>query len=412
MGLIKSFFYDFKNIFTIDDQMITILCASLFMPFPLTVITIIGVAIYVLVKSDFQNNVRQIRRSKWLISLPIYLLVVSLISQNYIGAIISIGMSFMFIDVIYYRKYIHKELFEIVIDMMIILSIISVVFSVFEQFYYLNTVEGMTSFFDIQNKPQYRVKAFYFNSNYYAMMIIFVEAFCVYRFMDVDNLRKRILYTLAGLANLFALFLTGGRIAWLCLGIALIFMVLANKWYKTFVAAIIAVGGGAGLLALKPNLLPRLASQGLAIGRRTEIWKTASLIIGDHFIFGIGPLGYYTYWPKYLSAYKAKFGLAGLKKYKTLGISSQHAHSMFIEPFISFGLVGTVVLLVYIGSEIHRLIRLFTRNIDAVLGSLILGILIMSLLFCIIDFPLLWVQTGMLFLLILGSSDIYRKELV
>lgn len=408
MSILKSFFYDFKHVFTIDEKLIVLLAASIFLPFAVTTVMVVAIGFYVLVKSDFRSNIKSAHKSKVLLIFAVYLLVISMISGNWLGALLSVGIFFLFVVVIYYRKYIHKNLFEIMIDVMIVMSLICVVYAIGEQFHYASTVKGMDGFFDIQNKPQYRVQVFFFNANYYAMMILFVEAFCIYKFMTISTMKKRCYYVGAGLMNLFALYLTGGRIAWLCLAVAILVMLVVNKWYKTFALAMVGVAGAVGMLALKPNLIPRLAEKGLDLGRRSKIYETAILMIKDNGIFGQGPLTYYYRNADYLPKYIEIYGKKGLGK---LGIKSQHAHTMFLEPLVSFGVVGTIIFLIYFGSQLKRTIRLITRKIDTALAALILGFVVITLTFSIIDFPIFWIQTGLLFLLVLGSSDIYKKEI-
>lgn len=407
MGVLKSFFYDFKHEFTIDDKLIIILAISLFMPFILTIAAIVGISIYVLAKSNFGNNLRSVRHSYVLLLFGFYMLLISLINGNYLGAGISVGMLSLFVVLIYYRKYIHKSLFETMVDLMIVMSLVSVVYAIGEQFYYMHTVEKMTNFFDIQNKPEHRVHTFFLNANYYAMMIVFVEAMCIYKFMCLSTWKRRLFYVFVGVVNLFALFLTGGRIGWLCLALAILVMLVANRWYKTFIVSCVGIGAGIGVLSLKPGLIPRLAEKGLELGRRAQIYEAARLMIHDTWLFGQGPLTYYYRHGDYYALYVATYGSAHLKK---LGIRAPHAHSMFLEPLISFGVVGSLILGWYLASLGKRMVRLFTRGIDHSLGALILGFVVITISFCIIDFPIFWVQTGGLFLLILSSSDIYKKD--
>ncbi|OCN05496.1 hypothetical protein A4S06_08575 [Erysipelotrichaceae bacterium MTC7] len=409
MGHIRSFLYDFRHIYTLEDKLIVIMCASLFLPYVVTIATLVGVAIYVLVRKKIPMLLKSVKRANILLFFAVYLLVVSLVFQNYLGALISVGIAAIFVDVIYFRKYIHRSLLEIIINVMIVLSLVSVVYAIGEQLYYMNTVDAMHGFFDIQNKPEHRVHTFFFNANYYAMMLVFASTFCVHQFMFARPTSRRIFYVIAGIINLFAIFLTGGRIAWLCLAIGIFGMLLVGHWYKTFVASVGGVGLAIGVLALKPGLLPRIASQGLSIGRRLHIWRTASLMVKDTWLFGKGPLTYYHFYPNYYDAYVAKWGSSHLSK--RLGISAPHTHSMFIEPFISFGIVGTLLLGWYVLSQIRRLVRMIIRKIDPSTATLITGVLLSTIAFCIIDFPVFWVQTGTLFLFILGCSEIDKKEL-
>lgn len=409
MGYIKSFIYEFNNTYTVDDRLITILFASIFLPWQISVLCVVGGALFILIKTDFIETQKRVACSKILLLFALYLLVISLFNSNWLGALVSIGMMAAFINVIHYRRFIHKDLFEQVLDIAIIFSLFALGVAIIEQFYYMSLFDGM-GFFDIQNKPQFRVSTFFYNANYYAMMILFIESFCIYKFFKIEKITFRFYYAGIGVANLLALYLTGGRIAWLCLACAVLVMLVVNKWYKLFGLSIFASAGAIGLLALKPNLLPRLATRGLAVERRLQIWQTAILIIQDSWLFGRGPQTYQFVYESYTKEYIATYGLESFKQYK-LGISSSHAHTMFLEPIVSFGVVGSIILMIYLIYSIKNIVRLLTKKIDHTLASLLLGVIVITITFSIIDFPITWIQTGFVFLLLLGSADMHRKEL-
>lgn len=409
MGYIRSFLYEFRNTYTVDDRLITILFASIFLPWEITLGVVVISTLYILIKSNFIETLKRISCGKVLMLFALYLMITSTLNSNWLGLGLSVGMAALFINVIHYRRYIHKDLFEQIVDIAIILSVVAVVASIFEQVHYMSLFDGM-GFFDIQNKPQFRVHTFYYNANYYAMMLLFIECMCIYKFFKITKVSFRFYYTGIGCLNLFALFLTGGRIAWLCLALGVLVMLLVNRWYKLFGCTIFAGIGAVGLLSLKPNLLPRLASQGLAIGRRTKIWETAGLIMQDSWLFGRGPLTYYNVYESYTQEYIATYGMESLKQYK-LGISSQHAHSMFLEPIVSFGLVGTIIFGIYLFAQIRTMFQLLSKKIDRTLAALIFGFVVVTIAFCVIDFPIFWLQTGLCLLLVMGSMDVYRKEL-
>lgn len=408
MGYIRSFLYEFGNTYTDEDRLITLLFASIFMPYIISAVVMLGATVYILWKNDIKELLARVKGAKLLMAFGGYLFVVSLLYQNWLGALLSVGMLALFVDVIYYRRYINKDVFEQAIDIAIILSVAAVVYAIGEQLFYMSQIDGM-GFLEIQNKPQFRVHTFYFNANYYAMMILFVECMCIYKFFLIKHLEFRVYYTCVGILNLFALYLTGGRIAWLCLACAVLAMLLLNRWYKLFGGAIVGIAGCVGLLALKPKLLPRLASQGLKIGRRTKIWETAWLIIEDSWLTGRGPLTYYASYQSYTNKYITTYGKASLEQYK-LGIASQHAHTMFLEPLVSFGVIGSILLFVYLWMQCHRVVHLFTKHKDYALGALIVGVIVVTITFCIIDFPVFWIQTGAFVLLMLGSADMFHKE--
>lgn len=404
MKIIKDLLNTFKQKYSTNEKLIIILAASIFMPFVVTGAVIVILGLYILIKKDFFIIIKEVKRSSFLIIFSFYLLIVSMIGQNWLGAMISVGMIFVFIVVIFFSRYITKELFETIIDVMIVMSVIAAIYGIFEQFVYTSSFEGFISYFDINNKPQYRVHTFFFNANYYAMMIIFVELFCAYKIMANKKIK---FYLFAGALNLFAMFLTGSRFAWISLFIALIAMFLINKNYK--ILAGVLGSGALVILSMFTSLplIPRLSEYGFSLGRRLEVYKTTLLIIKDKWLLGEGPLTYFYRYPEYLDKYVSAYGSDELTK---LGISSQHAHSMFLDPLISFGLIGTVLLLVYLFTQLKSVFKIWRSKINKAYSALIIAVIVAVVTSNLIDYPIFWIQTGVLFLLLLSSVRIYDEK--
>ncbi len=409
MGYLKSICYEFKNTYTRDEQIITILFGSLFLPYQITVVCFLGGFLYLCFKESIIEVIKSVKGSIVILLFAVYLMSTSIFYSNWIGLLLSIGLGVVFVCVLHYRCFIHRALFEKLLNFAVVLSLVGVLYAVFEHLHYMSLVEGM-GFFDIQNKPNLRVHTFFMNANYYAMMILFVENICVYKFFVSEKIKIKAFYTIAGVLNLFALFLTGSRTAWLCLAISVLVMLIVNCWYKTFASLVGVIVAALGTLSLKPGLIPRLASQGLDVARRTQIWNTAKLMIEDSFLFGRGPLAYYNEYASYTQEYISTYGLASFEEYK-LGIASQHSHTMFLECFVSFGFIGTIMLCYYLGTQLKMLCVFIYRKIELAYCSLLVGILVSVLTSCVIDFPILWIQTGTFMLFILGSVDMIRKEM-
>ena len=88
MGYLRSFLYEFRNTYTVDDRLITLLFASIFLPWQLCVVAIVLGMLYILIKSDFIESVKQIPFSKVLLLFALYLLVVSLLNSNWLNRVI------------------------------------------------------------------------------------------------------------------------------------------------------------------------------------------------------------------------------------------------------------------------------------------------------------------------------------
>lgn len=93
------------------------------------------------------------------------------------------------------------------------------------------------------------------------------------------------------------------------------------------------------------------------------------------------------------------------------GHPTQHAHNVILDPILSHGVIGVLIMGVYFGSNLKEIYRLFVRRIDLRLCSLIVACILTVLIHGMLDYTVYWVQTGLLFLLILSSSSIYfHKE--
>lgn len=409
MGYLNSFLYEFKNTYTREEQLITLLFSSIFFPYQLMMVCYIISFIYIVYQRDVFQIISKMKGAKLIFLFCLYLMVVSILVSNWLGLLLSIGLFICFVCITYYRYFISKRVFESILNIVLILSIVALVYCIFEQFYYMSLVDGMT-FFDIQNSPSLRVRAFFYNASYYALMILFIENICVYKFFNCKTRSMHVYYTCIGLLNLFALYLTGSRTPWLCLAISVLIMLIIQRWYKLFVSAIGFVLVSLGALSLKPDLLPRLVSQGLDVARRVQIWNSAKLMIEDCFIFGRGPLSYYTFYESYTEEYIATYGLESYEQYK-LGISSQHSHTILYEGFISFGIIGSIMLLMYTWIHLKMVVMIIYKKINVSFAALVVGVLVSALTSSIIDFPLLWLQTGTFMYMILGTCDIYKKEI-
>ena len=106
----------------------------------------------------------------------------------------------------------------------------------------------------IEDSPKNRVNSTFFNANYYAMMIEFLVLICVYKMMQVKTKRRIIFYIVTILANLFALYLTGCRTAWVPFVVTIPFMFLMNKRFGYFTATMSAIGTGGIAILLKPEV--------------------------------------------------------------------------------------------------------------------------------------------------------------
>ena len=128
--------------------------------------------------------------------------------------------------------------------------------------------------FIIEDNPKHRINSTFFNANYYAMMIEFIVLICIYKMMQVKTKRRIIFYISTILVNLFILYLTGCRTAWIPFVVTIPFLFLMNKRFLYFSMTMSAYAGAAGILLLKPGIFQR-TTLFTDFGKRFKIWNCA-----------------------------------------------------------------------------------------------------------------------------------------
>lgn len=406
-----------KNIFsntTLPEKLIILLSISLFLPYELTIGYVIFLGIYTLVinirNKSFKTLLKKTPYGLVLLILDVYFIIVSFVVGNWLGLLISIALFLVFFTYFYYRQYLTLKLFNLVVDVMIFMSVISVGYSIIEQLFYAQELGSVLNFFDIANSPKYRVHAFYFNANFYALMIAMVILLCVYKLLSLNEHSRNnyIRYIIVIALNLFALFLTGSRLAWPAMILGLIFMFLFTKKWLAFSLTLGSVLALVVLILLDVPIIPRFVEYGLSLERRANIYENAFLMMKDTWLFGRGPLTYLFEWPNYVDEYIKVYGIERIPK---AGLYSEHTHSIFIEPLVSFGLIGTFFFVFYLVVLLKDILKMMFRRYNAYLSALIISVIICVVIADVIDLAVLWIQTGMLFFMIIGASAIYQEKL-
>lgn len=387
----------------LDNKLILLSIIALFLPYSISFAYLIFLAIYIIIRNKkliITNMIKKTPGYIFLLLTVVYLLITSLFHLNWLGAANSLGAALILFIYLYYRSIITKELFSHLINFILIVSIFAAIYSLFEQLYYLMISNELTNYLDISNKPHLRVHAFFYNANFYALILVFIEILCVYKILETES---RIYYWI-GFFNLFILYLTGSRFAWLALGIGLIFMAIMVKKLSLLIITLIICIILVILLFYDIPIIPRIAKDGISLERRSLIYQAAWLMDKDNWLFGVGPLGYQHEWPNYIESFKEIYGVNNLKNN---GIAAPHAHNLFLESLVSYGMISVVLFILYF-INLFKELRLIRKKYGKTnIYTLIITFIIATVLSNILDLPIMWVQTSMIFLFIIGSSAVY-----
>lgn len=387
-----SVFHQLKEKYSRDQLLIILIFVSMFFPFyiccPILIIEFIYLLYTKKAVSAFQNTPK-------VIFIFIFLgisALVSLIYQNWVGvgtvAALFVAATFM----IYYRQHITVDIFELVLDMLIVFSVFWAIYGLYEQIQILQRL-GVDHFtLKVYSRRENRLNSVFFNANYYAMMIEFLIMTIFYKIMTTKNIKKIIFYILVGLLNLFMLYMTGCRTALIAIAGAMVIFLIVNRNYK--ICAVI----GTGLLAIlaffivNPEKFPRIERIVSNFDVRMKIWKCAIEGIKHHPLFGQGPFTYVMIRDIYN------------------GHLTQHAHSVYLDPLLSFGFVGLATLIPYVVDNCQRLWRLFKKKEHKSYVALVISFIVVVLLHGIFDYTILWIHTLLFFLLVLSSFSMFKNS--
>lgn len=377
-----------KEHFTHNQRYIIVAILSMFLPFYMCATVLIFLTIRLLLKGEIQDAYRKTAKSQYILYFCGLSFVVSLFYQNYYGAGCSLGILAILSFVLYYRQHITSELFEFIMNCIIVLSVFAALYGLIEYIGILNKFDIDQLEIIIFNRPQDRINSVFFNANYYAMMIEFFV--CI----DIKVNYKKFCYYLAVIAiNLFMLLLTACRTAWPALAAGVLIILVIDKQYKACFAIMIGVILTCVYFVFNPSKFPRVDNIIAYFGTRQGIWDVAIANIKTHPLFGEGPM---TYWHIY-------------KAYN--GHPTEHAHSIYLDPLLCFGIIGILTILPFIIENIKRLYRLWKTQIDKTLVALIISFTVMIFVHGMLDYTIFFVQTGFLYLLIASSFDIHKESL-
>ena len=370
----------------------------MFLPFYITLIIHAIELIILLKRGELVEAYKNTKASYFILFFCALLAIVSLFYQNYLGILVTVGILMLGSFAVYYRQHISAESFEFFMDTTLILSLVAALVAIIQYFIILHrfNIDGFELI--IFNTPKNRVDSFYFNANYYAMMIEFWVGIAFYKILRLTqeehvNFKKIGGYCIIILINLFTLVLSGCRTAWPAMLAGLAIMLLFAHFYKLF--GLIVAGGmaSAGFLFTHKSYIPRASNITKYLGVRQKIWRATLASIKDHPLFGEGPLTYMHIWKQYN------------------GHNTQHAHNIFLDPPLSFGIVGILMILPYFISCIKRTYITYKLHKNDTLVALIIGLIVMTYIHGLLDYTIFFIQTSFTLFMVISSFDIYREEI-
>lgn len=302
--------------------------------------------------------------------------------------VISSIMFFM----LFYQNISHVKLTNTILNIMIFMSVLCFIYTCLEYYEIVESLNYSVFELTVEDNPMYRVNSTFFNANYYAMMCEFFIVVCTYKWLKTKNYQHRYAYQAACLFNFAGLYLTGSRAAWLTIAVSLLALVYFMGYKKLAMKLFLIEIVVAIMVFINPDLMPRLGDSDSSFSTRIDIWKTAILQIQNQPFFGHGPLTYLQVFPQFN------------------GVPTQHAHNIYLDIIMNFGLVPLMVLIPFAKSQFHGICAMRQSKGGKQLIALIISLTLVVLIHGVIDSTIFWSQTAFVFFLLISSSSLQYDE--
>jgi len=357
-----------------DELVILGLVLSLFASAVLAAAGMFAICGYLVWQGRLKTILAAVENSGYLLVFCLVTLAVSLISRNLQGVFIAFVMCAMFIVSLFIRSVMTRELFEKIIDVGCLASLLGFVVIVIQK---LATMDD----------PTYRAASTFLNANYYGAITDLVVLLCIYKMIQPGQKHWQY-YLVIGILNHIGLNLSNCRSAVAALAVSILVILLLNKRYRAMGIMLVVETLNIASFYLVPSLMPRIGHAGMDFMYRAEIWKTSIQGILAHPFFGQGG-----------GSYRLIFAGFG-------GPDEMHAHSLYLDPLLNFGIVGVTFLAVYYRSNLKYIRNLIGNPQDQPRLFLLLAVLVCIAIHGVMDITVFSVQTGLLVSILMGVAGI------
>lgn len=367
LNKIKNSWNDIKRI-SLPAVLLLITTMSVCLPYPITCFLLLTLVFFVLFRKKLRDQLVKVKGFSIICFFSLYAMIIPLFYQRWLGVIVGFFMMIGFIYMLYVQSVLTFKLYHMILDCICVSSIACFIIAVIQKLscgYLFRATGGLL------------------NANYYGMIIEFVILICIYRIITNPNKSKW--YIPIVIVNIVGVFLCDCQSAWLAIIAGVLILLYCNGFKKhaiffLLIASVLVVIG-----VTVPGVLPRWDRMPQTFATRLDIWKTAFKGISEYPLFGQGPMSF-------------------LLNHKTYGgYLTQHAHSIYLDPLLCYGVVGVGTILIYIVTVIRFAKNNLALKKSPEVTSIVLAIFVASLIHGITDFPLMWVQTGMLFVFIISG---------
>ena len=358
---------------------------SIFLPFYLFVIIILSYLLWLVYTGEMKGILKRLSQHPVLLFFIAYSTAISLLAQNVMGVVSSVAMFLFAIFFYYYQSQLTPKFFRLTIEGVLASSVLAAVFAALEHFQIVKKFDYTFLSPRMQVWHQNRAEVAFFNPNYYGIICCFCIMIGFYLISTTKLRWLRIFSMIAIFANLFGLNFTQNRTAFpaIIFG-AIIYLFTTIKNWRAFWLSIGVFGVGLAFL-FSSDLGVRMGTLDSSMEERVSIWNAGMALFKQNPFWGEGPLTYMHSFPRIGAPYH------------------EHAHSIYIDTILSYGVVGTVLLGIASATPVRMLIDMSQVPSKRPILGLYLSFLTVVAVHGIFDLALFWIQSSFIFLLVMCS---------
>ncbi|CVP96461.1 O-antigen ligase family protein [Streptococcus pneumoniae] len=367
---------------------------SIFLPFYLFVVVLCLYIISLIFTGDMKSILQKMGEHPMLLLFLGYSTVISILAQNWMGLVASVGMFLFTILFLHYQSILSHKFFRLILQFVLFGSVLSAAFASLEHFQIVKKFNYAFLSPNMQVWHQNRAEVTFFNPNYYGIICCFCIMIAFYLFTTTKLNWLKVFCVIAGFVNLFGLNFTQNRTAFpAIIAGAIIYLFTTIKNWKAFWLSIGVFAIGLSFL-FSSDLGVRMGTLDSSMEERISIWDAGMALFKQNPFWGEGPLTYMNSYPRIHAPYH------------------EHAHSLYIDTILSYGIVGTILLVLSSVAPVRLMMDMSQESGKRPIIGLYLSFLTVVAVHGIFDLALFWIQSGFIFLLVMCSIPLEHRMLV
>lgn len=367
---------------------------SIFLPFYLFVVVFCLYIISLILTGDMKSILQKMGEHPMLLLFLGYSTVISILAQNWMGLVASVGMFLFTVFFLHYQSILSHKFFRLILQLVLFGSVLSAAFASLEHFQIVKKFNYAFLSPNMQVWHQNRAEVTFFNPNYYGIICCFCIMIAFYLFTTTKLNWLKVFCVIAGFVNLFGLNFTQNRTAFpAIIAGAIIYLFTTIKNWKAFWLSIGVFAIGLSFL-FSSDLGVRMGTLDSSMEERISIWDAGMALFKQNPFWGEGPLTYMHSYPRIHAPYH------------------EHAHSLYIDTILSYGIVGTILLVLSSVAPVRLMMDMSQESGKRPIIGLYLSFLTVVAVHGIFDLALFWIQSGFIFLLVMCSIPLEHRTLV